>query len=84
MRSYALIMPVLLVLAAGHCWAQGEESDTSSPEESSPSPAADVACKLGQSRPCQVCPAQLRLTVCGARCSYDREFQLALLPRDFG
>jgi len=44
MRPYAVAASLLLVLCAGPCWGQGEESDTgSSPETSSPSPVADVS-----------------------------------------
>ena len=47
MQSYSFIVVALLVLAAHPCLGQGGPSDTgSSPEEESPSPAPDVACKL--------------------------------------
>lgn len=47
MRSYVVVSSLLLVLCAGPCWGQGEESDTgSTPETSSPSPVANVPCKL--------------------------------------
>ncbi len=86
MQSYAAFVALFLVVSAGTCRTQGEESDSgSSPEESSPSPATNVACKfwLCEYGPPDY-PSWLYMTVHDVWRSYERELQLAALPMEPG